>query len=324
MGKRQFGLVSLGILSFGLWAFAEQAQPAAGQQPAAAGQQPTVAPAGQGAQGGARAGGQGRRGGGRGQVRTRKALLAWADTRNGQSQHAFTSHALAIVERLGYESGLWDTFIRTDSHIVANTALKTNGTPASGGPSLSNVDGIFFLGHRDVPITDQQKAELLAFVRGGKGFVAAHTGLTAFESWPEFGEMLGAQYGGHPISGPGRIINEQPGFPAVKHFPASFPFSDEFYLPKGLSRDKVDVLLRLDLSDVEREGVQKGGDYPLVWAKTYGQGRVFYGSLSHAAETWDIRAVQLMYLEAIKWSLGLTDAPAGPHAMRTAAVGDDR
>ena len=124
------------------------------------------APAGR--QGGGRAGGQGR-GGGRGaQPRVRKVLLAWADTRNGQAQHAFTSHALAIVERLGYESGLWDTFIRTDSHIICNQALKTDGTPASGGPSLNNVDGIFFLGHREVPITDAQKAELVAFVRAAR------------------------------------------------------------------------------------------------------------------------------------------------------------
>ena len=183
-----------------------QLQPAGGQ--AGAGQAAAGQPAGQ----------QGR-GGGRGaQPRVRKALLAWADTRNGQAQHAFTSHALAIVERLGYESGLWDTFIRTDSHIIFNQAQKTDGTPASGGPSLSNVDGIFFLGHRDVPITDQQKAELLAFVRGGKGFVAAHTGLTAFESWPEFAEMLGAAYGGHLYTGPGRMISEQPAHPIVKHW----------------------------------------------------------------------------------------------------------
>ncbi len=283
--------------------------------PATTGQTPAVTPAPAGRQGGGRAGGQAGRGGGRGQVRTRKAILAWADTRNGQAQHAFTSHALSVIERLGYESGLWDTFIRTDSHIIGNTALKTDGTPASGGPSLSSVDGIFFLGHREVPINDQQKAELLAWVRSGKGFVAAHTGLTAFESWPEFGEMLGGQFSGHPISGPGRVINEQPTFPAVKHFPASFAFSDEFYLPKLLSRDKVDVLLRLDTSDVERPNVPKGSDYPLVWAKTYGQGRVFYGSFAHAAETWDIRDIQLMYLEAIKWSLGLTDAPVAPHAM---------
>ncbi len=188
---------------------------------------------------------QGRAGRGA-QPRVRKALLAWADTRNGQAQHAFTSHALAIVERLGYDSGLWDTFIRTDSHIIFNQAQKTDGTPASGGPSLSTVDGIFFLGHRDVPISDQQKAELLAFVRGGKGFVAAHTGLTAFESWPEFGEMLGATYGGHLFTGPGRIVSEQPSHPIVRHWANAFEYADEFYRANALSREKVDVLLRFD------------------------------------------------------------------------------
>src|SRR6476620_11686196 len=76
---------------------------------------------------------QGRAGGRGAPPRVRKAILAWADTRNGQAQHAFTSHALALIERLGYESGLWDTYIRTDSHIIFNQAQKTDGTPASGG-----------------------------------------------------------------------------------------------------------------------------------------------------------------------------------------------
>jgi len=285
--------------------------PSAGsQQPPAGGQPAAGQPAGQ----------QGR-GGGRGaQPRVRKALLAWADTRNGQAQHAFTSHALAIVERLGYESGLWDTFIRTDSHIVFNQAQKTDGTPASGGPSLSNVDGIFFLGHRDVPITDQQKAELLAFVRGGKGFVAAHTGLTAFESWPEFAEMLGAAYGGHLYTGPGRMISEQPSHPIVKHWGTTPDYSDEFYRAKGLSRDKVDVLLRFDPASAPGSGLPSDGDFPLIWTKSYGQGRVVYSSLSHSTEAWDIRNVQLTMFEAIKWSLGLTEAPVQPHAMRETAA----
>src|SRR3954470_5226944 len=103
-------------------------------------------------------------GGGRGQgrdsaPRPRKVVLAWADTRNGIAQHDSVSHALAVIERLGYESGAYDTFIRTDSNIVAKQPLKTDGTPASGGPSLSNVDAIFFMGHRDVPIDEKQKAE---------------------------------------------------------------------------------------------------------------------------------------------------------------------
>jgi type 1 glutamine amidotransferase len=250
------------------------------------------------------------------QPRTRKALLAWADTRNGIAQHAFTSHALAVIERLGYETGLWDTFIRTDSNIIFDQAQKTDGSPASGGPSLSNVDGIFFLGHRDVPINDQQKAELLAFVRGGKGFVAAHTGLTAFESWPEFGEMLGATYGGHLYTGPGRVVSEQPGHPIVKHLGGSFDYNDEFYKAQAFSREKIDVLLRFLPAGAPTSNLPADGDFPLVWAKTYGQGRVVYSSFSHATEAWDTRSLQVLMLEAIKWSLGLSEAPVQPHPMR--------
>src|SRR3981081_665436 len=62
------------------------------------------------------------RGVGRG-ARARKAVLAWADTRNGIAQHDSVSHALAVIERLGYESGLWDTYIRTDSNIVSYKPL---------------------------------------------------------------------------------------------------------------------------------------------------------------------------------------------------------
>ena len=90
--------------------------------------------------------------------RTRKVVLAWADTRNGIGQHDSVSHALAVIERLGYESGAYDTFIRTDSNIAANEPKRTTGEPASGGPSLKMADAIFFLGHRDVPIDDQQKS----------------------------------------------------------------------------------------------------------------------------------------------------------------------
>ena len=250
------------------------------------------------------------------QPRTRKALLAWADTRNGIAQHAFTSHALAVIERLGYETGLWDTFIRTDSNIIFDQAQKTDGSPASGGPSLSNVDGIFFLGHRDVPINDQQKAELLAFVRSGKGFVAAHTGLTAFESWPEFGEMLGATYGGHLYTGPGRVVSEQPGHPIVKHLGGSFDYNDEFYKAQAFSREKIDVLLRFLPASAPTSNLPADGDFPLVWAKTYGQGRVVYSSFSHATEAWDTRSLQVLMLEAIKWSLGLSEAPVQPHVKR--------
>ena len=160
MKKERFGLALLALLCGTLLICAQQTPPTAPQQ------------------GGRGRGGGGR--GGRGRPAGRKVVLAWADTRNGIAQHDSVSHALAIIERLGYESGLWDTYIRTDSNIASYHPQMTTGQPASGGPSFNNVDAIFFMGHREVPIDDQQKADLLKFVHDdGKGFVAAHVGLTA-------------------------------------------------------------------------------------------------------------------------------------------------
>jgi uncharacterized protein len=290
---------SLALMFLALWT-----APSADQQP----------PAGRG----------GGRGAGRGStIRQRKAVLAWADTRNGLAQHDSVSHALAVIERLGYESGAYDTFIRTDSNIVSKHPAMTDGKPASGGPSLSNVDAIFFLGHRDVPLDAQQKADLLSFVRDdGKGFVAAHTATTAFESWPEFGDLIGARYDGHPWNTAyGTVINEDPEFPATKHLPPTFAFTDEFYQAKEFTREKIRVLLRLEVAKMapNPELHRTDGDFPLAWAKTYGKGRVFYSSLGHAASTWDNPDVYRMYFEALQWSLGLTDGDATPRALAAPA-----
>jgi type 1 glutamine amidotransferase len=244
--------------------------------------------------------------------RTRKVVLAWADTRNGIAQHDSTSHALSVIERLGYESGLYDTFIRTDSNIASKAPKRTTGEPASGGPSLQMADAVFFLGHRDVPIDEDQKKDLLSFVRDdGKGFVGAHVALTAFEGWPEFGELLGGRYDGHPWGqAAGTIINEGGDFPATKHFPATFAFNDEFYQAKNFSRNGARVLLRLDVSKMPANPDSHTQDMPLAWAKNYGKGRVFYSALGHDASVWDNRDVAQMYFEAIKWALGLSDGYA--------------
>ena len=243
--------------------------------------------------------------------RTRKVLLAWADTRNGIAQHEFTSHALSVIERLGYESGAYDTFIRTDSNIAAMVPKRTTGEPASGGPNLRMADAIFFIGHRDVPVDEQQKKDILSFVRDGKGFVAAHTALTAWENWPEFGELLGGRYDGHPWHAPGTVVNDGADFPATRHFPPTFAISDEFYQAKAFSPN-ARVLLRLDVSKMPAHPELRNQGFPLAWAKTYGKGRVFYSSFAHDAATWDNRDIAQMYFEAIKWALGMTEGDVTP------------
>jgi type 1 glutamine amidotransferase len=86
-------------------------------------------------------------------------------------------------------------------------------------------------------------------------------------------------------------------------FPPASTLTEEYYQPMNFSRDKIHVLLRLDMSNMPQSpGVHiRNGDWPLAWAKMYGKGRVFYSALGHASETWDNPMVYRMYYQAIKW-----------------------
>ncbi len=41
-------------------------------------------------------------------------------------EHDSVSHAMATIEKLGQQSGLWDTFLRTDSELITKQKLKKN------------------------------------------------------------------------------------------------------------------------------------------------------------------------------------------------------
>jgi glucose dehydrogenase/type 1 glutamine amidotransferase len=260
----------------------------------------------------------------------RKHVLAWADVRYGY-QHDSISHALATIERLGWESGLYDTYIRTDSQLITKGRVEVGPRAgiASGESFLSRnldyFDAIFFFGVREIELTPAQRADLLAFVRDdGKGFVAAHSAITAFFSWPDFGELIGGRFDEHPWGvAEATVVVDDPQFPAMRGFPAVSVLRDEHYQLKDFSRDKVRVLAHLDASrlDLRRPLVHRtDGDFPVAWARNYGKGRVFYSTLGHAAETWDHPAVRQMYFEAVKWALGLVDGDATPRPALPAAA----
>ena len=249
----------------------------------------------------------------------RKQVLAWADVRNG-FQHDSVSHAVAAIERLGYESGLYDTCIRTDSQLISKEAITLDGRPITN-KNLTYFDAVFFIGLREIDLTPAQKRDLMSFIKeDGKGFVAAHTADTAFFSWPEFGEMLGGRFDEHPWGIiDATVVVDDPAFPAMKHFPKVFTLRDEHYQTKDFSRDKIRVLAHLDPGklDLKNPRVHRtDGDFPVAWAKMYGKGRVFYSTLGHATESWDNPQLQKMYFEAIKWAMGLTDGEARPSGNR--------
>jgi len=254
------------------------------------------------------------------QVRpTRKQALAWGDQRFGV-QHDSVTRALVTMERLGRESGAYDMYIRTDSQLITKQPVTMPGnTRPTTNKNLNWFDAIFFYGVREIELTDQQKADLMAFIKeDGKGFVAAHTATTAFFSWPEFGEMIGARFDEHPWGVvDGAVVIDDPLFPAMKHFPKVSVIKDEHYQHKDFSRDKLRVLAHLDVEasklDMKNPRVHRtDGDFPVAWSKMYGKGRVFYSTLGHAAEFWDNPQIQQMYFEAIKWSLGMSEGETKP------------
>ena len=245
----------------------------------------------------------------------KKHLLAIGDVKG--FQHDSVSHGLATIERLGRESGLYDTYIRTDTQLITKQKI-----PAGNAKNLDHFDAVLFYTTGELEMDDQQKKDLLAFVHDdGKGFVGAHSATDTFYKWPEYGEMIGGYFDQHPwgvFKAP--VIVERPDFPAMKGFPKTFTIEDEIYQIKDYSRDKVDVLARLDASKLDLNNPRvhrKDKDFAVAWAKTYGKGRVFYSTFGHRDEVWDQKDVQQMYLEAIKWAMGITDAKIGPHPMTT-------
>lgn len=226
-------------------------------------------------------------------------------------RHESVSHAMATIERLGRETGLWDTIIRTDTEVLTRKKLEYNAK------NLNSFDAVLFFTGGELEMDAQQRADLLAFVHeDGKGFIGVHSAAITFASWPEYSEMIGGFFDEHPwgtFDAP--IIVEDPSFPGMQQFPHSFVLRDEIYQMKNYSRDKVRVLMRLDASklDLKNPRVHRADhDFAVTWAKMYGKGRVYYSTLGHPAENWDNPEIQKMYIEAIKWATGLVNADVTP------------
>ena len=131
--------------------------------------------------------------------------------------------------------------------------------------------------------------------------------------------MLGGTFDQHPWGTfNAHVLVTDPKFPGIKDLGSSFDIKDEIYQAKSFDPAKSRVILRLDTGKLNMtgNGVQ-AADYPyaLAWAKTYGKGRVFYGTFAHSPATWDDPRVQDIYMGAIKWALGLVEADATPIPM---------
>ena len=149
-------------------------------------------------------------------------------------------------------------------------------------------------------IEREELTNLLAAVRAGTGIAGFH-GLMCdtFRNEPDYQFMTGGQWVAHP----GNIINytvnvTRPDDPVMSGI-GDFPYrSEQYYMHFDPS---VEVLatttFKGDIFD-EIEGVVM----PVVWKRRFGKGRVFYSSLGHVAEEFQVPQMRTIFERGALWA----------------------
>jgi uncharacterized protein (TIGR03437 family) len=188
---------------------------------------------------------------------------------------------------------------------------------------LREFDAVFFFTSGELALSAGQKADLLDFIRQGKGFGGAHSATDTLYTWPEYGDMIGAYFDDHPWAQDAAVDVEDPENPIVGHLAPGFRFVEEYYQFRAFSRDVVRVLLTLDTRtvDLTHPNVRRtDGDFALAWMRPYGRGRVFYTAFGHFAESWTDPKMREMLRNALRWLVGYTDLDATPRSGPSAAA----
>lgn len=177
---------------------------------------------------------------------------------------------------------------------VTATEDLSSMTPAA----LANYDVLFFaLTSGELAFTPEQKAAIVSFVSGGKGFLGVHSASDTLYEWPDYGRLVGAYFKEHPWTRQATVVVEDMSHPATAGLGDRFGLNEEFYTFRENPRPPVQILLRLDPASVGATG-----DYPLAWAQPYGAGRAYYNALGHFAETWRDTRFQRQLSGAIRWA----------------------
>ncbi len=144
-------------------------------------------------------------------------------------------------------------------------------------------------------LTEAQKTKLLEFIRKGKSVVAIHASYYSFPEWDQCREIYGAKFIKHDevdIMIEVRITDQD--HPVTKGLPESFEAHSELYQSTPLSAD-------CNLLAVAKE---KGTDteYPSVWTRKYGQGRVVTILPAHWPDAYHSPHFQKLIAQSVNWA----------------------
>jgi hypothetical protein len=224
-----------------------------------------------------------------------KRLLCFTKTLGFRHTGAIEA-GLEVLPELGRKTG-------------AFTVIPSEDLADLSAGKLSGYDAIVFLNTTgNLPLSAEDKAALLQWLRDGGAFIGVHAATDCWYDWPEFGELIGGWFDGHPWHQDVGINVEDEDHPATRHLQDGWTIHDEIYQFKNFSRDRSHVLLSIDTTSVDvtkSNHVEK--DFAIAWCQEYGEGRVFYTGLGHDRNVFEDRAFQRHWVNGIRWALRLME-----------------
>ena len=225
----------------------------------------------------------------------KKKLLLYSLTKG--FHHGSTEVLEAELPKLGQESGAFECTVTESPDDLLEAKLKP-------------YDAVFFFttdkgGKGELLPTPEHRKAVSDFVKGGKGIIGAHNATDSLYDWPEWAEIMGGYFAGHPWNQETGFKIEDATHPATKLLPNPFKFKEEIYVFKNFSRERVHVLMSVDTATVDMKKAGNRTEFPFVWCREYGKGRVFYTGFGHYNECWkDETMMKKHLLPAIQWVMG--------------------
>jgi len=178
-------------------------------------------------------------------------------------------------------------------------------------------------GDKNPPISADGEKAFYDAIRGGKGFMGMHCAADTFghfkprDKGPEdpYIQMIGGEFITHGSPQKAKIEIADPEFPGLaKGFGTlgrSFEIEDEWYALKNMPEDLHVILVQATKGMKGR--MYQRPNFPITWARPYGQGRVFYTSMGHYEDVWKNPMYQALLLGALGWTSGRLEANIEPN-----------
>ena len=176
----------------------------------------------------------------------------------------------------------------------------------SGDLTVAGEGSGLFGGDAETAMGPNGLTELIQWIESGGALLGFHSASDTFHgeegTVSPFIELLGGEFRVHGAQFTGTLEIVDPSHPTAAHLPRE-PVRDEWYLFMNMNPD-VHVVANLDPGSARTEQARLYDveNYPVVWTRSPGSGRVFYNAMGHRPDVWQREDFQQAFLDALYWA----------------------